>query len=197
MPVNELPKAPTGLRQARPDEPAQAHYGLTVKPIPKPLNTVLRVVDPSQIIRPMRPTVGREVSLWMFRMAYYHGLLQSVEKDHTPWGIMAGRKFGRFMELSSYEHLDKAMRALKLGVVEVSASDTQVIVDVDDCAICAGMIGLEEPPCSFIGGLVGSVVEKVTGKSSVIRQTRCQGMGHPMCRFEIEFGRNVVASAVL
>jgi predicted hydrocarbon binding protein len=139
----------------------------------------------------MRPTLGREVSLWMFRMAYFHGFLQTLDKENGPWGIMAGRKFSRFLDISSYEQMIKAFSSLKLGVVELTTSETSVTVDVSDCAICAGLIGLEEPCCSFIGGLVGSTVEKVVGRDVIVRQTMCQGMGQMLCRFDIEFTRVV------
>mgnify|MGYP000205926188 CR=1 FL=1 len=35
--------------------------------------------------------ISQRDSVWMFRAAYFQGLLQSVEKDFTPWGIMAGK----------------------------------------------------------------------------------------------------------
>lgn len=183
---------PSSLRPARPDEPATAHYGLVVKAIPKPLNTALRQVEPMQIVRAPRPQAGRDTSIWMFRAAYFNGLLQSLEKDHTPWGIMAGRKFGRLMQIDTYDKMVKAFEALKIGLVEVTTNNENLIIaEVSDCMICTGLMGIDEPVCSFVGGLIGSVVNTVTDRDAIVKETQCQAMNHPVCRFEMEFSRSV------
>jgi predicted hydrocarbon binding protein len=174
------------------NEPAQAHYGLVVKPIPKPLNTALRQVDSMNIIRAIRPRMGRETSQWMFRGAYFLGLLQAHGKDFHPWSLLAGRKFGQFVQLPDYESVDKAFRSMKIGRVIWREEANSVTFDVEECMICYGMMGLDEPCCGFVGGLLGSVVGRVTGRDVVVKETRCGATNHDVCRFEVSFSRGIV-----
>jgi predicted hydrocarbon binding protein len=179
------------LRAARPDEPATAHFGLVVKAIPMPLNTALRGIEPMQIVRAARPQAGRDTSLWMLRVAYFQGLLQTLEKDQVPWGLLAGRKFGRLMDIDSFERMQRAFQAMGIGIAEMRGTEDDIIVEVWDCMLCCGLMGIDEPCCSFIGGIIGAVASRVKDRDSTVRETRCMGQNHEVCRFEIEFSRSV------
>ncbi len=174
-------------------EPAQAHYGLVVKPIRKPLNIILRQVDSLNIIRAIRPRVGRDTSLWMFRTAYFQGLMQELGKDALPWSQLAGKKFGQLVQIPDYASVDRAFRSLRLGKVEFSEEPGLLVFDVEECFICSGLMGLSEPCCGFVGGLLVSVVNRVTGRDLFVRETRCVAQNHPSCRFELEFMRSMTS----
>lgn len=175
-------------------EPAQAHYGLVVKPVPKALNTALRQIDPASLIRAIRPRIGPQTSLWMFRAAYFMGFLQPIGHDHLPWSQLAGRKFGQLVEIPDYDSIDRAFRAMKMGRVTILEEVEHVVFEVSECLICDGLMGFEEPCCGFIGGLLNGVVQRVTGRDAVVRETKCCAMHHEACRFEVGFNRGPVTT---
>ena len=175
----------------RSDEPAQAHYGLVVKELRKPLNTALRQVEVMNIVRGNRPRLGREVSLWMFRAACFEGLMQSHGRDFNPWSLLAGRKFGQLVQIPDYASIDKAFRSMKIGTVTYTESANVVTFNVGECMICSGIISIEEPCCGFVGGLLGSVVQRVTDRDVIVKETQCMVRHADTCRFEVTFSRGV------
>lgn len=177
-----------GLRAATADEPAEAHYGLVVKPIPRPLNTALRGIEPLQIVRSIRPTLGRDVSMWMLRTGYFMGLVQSVGKEHSPWGMLAGRKLGKLFEkVTTPEQMQQLFESMKIGTLAINLTPGSATAEVEECMICANMLGVEEPCCSFMAGLIGAMVNRITGNECVVRETACSAMNSLTCRFAIEF----------
>ena len=135
------------------DEPAQAHYGLVVKPIPKPLNTALRGIEPLQVVRAIRPTIGRDVSVWMFRSGYFMALVQSLGKEYLPWSMLAGRKLGKLFEkVTTPEQMKQLFEAMRIGKLELDLTPGDASAEVTESVLCANMMGVEEPCCSFVAG---------------------------------------------
>ena len=177
-----------GLRPATADEPNQAHFGLVVKPIPKPLNTALRGIEPLQIVRAMRPTIGRDVSVWMLRTGYFMGLVQSLDKEYLPWSMLAGRKLGKLFEkVSTPAQMKQLFESMKIGQLELDLTPGKAKAELGDCMICANMMGIDEPCCSFVSGLIGAMLNRITGKECVVRETTCSAMRSMTCRFSIDF----------
>lgn len=129
----------------------------------------------------------------MFRLACFQGLMQSHGKDYGAWSMLAGRKLGQHMQIPNYASIDKAFRAMKLGRVKYTEEGNTVVFEVEECLVCDGIMGIDEPCCGFVGGLLGSVVQRVTDRDVVIRETQCIGRHHSACRFEISFTRSAVA----
>ncbi len=160
----------------------------------QPLNAALRTVDSLAVVRSIRPRVGRDTSLWMFRVAYYMAFLQSLGKDYVPWSLLAGRKFGKFFQIGSYEQMQAAFKAMKLGIVEILTVPNGLQIHVIDCMCCSGIIGLEEPACAFVGGLLAAIVQQISGRDLTVKETMCQGMNHPSCHFELDFTPETTAA---
>lgn len=176
------------------NEPAEAHYGLVVKAIRKPLNTALRQVEGLNIVRALRPRLGREVSQWMFRAACFQGLMQAHGRDYSPWSLLAGRKFGQLVQIPDYASIDKAFRSMKIGCVTYTESANSVTFDVAECMICHNVIGIDEPCCGFVGGLLGSVVQRVADRDVIVKETRCMVRHADACRFEVTYTRGVTTA---
>lgn len=176
------------------NEPAEAHYGLVVKALRKPLNTALRQIEGLNIVRAIRPRLGREVSQWMFRAACFQGLMQAHGRDFNPWSLLAGRKFGQLVQIPDYESIDKAFRSLKIGRVTYTESASLVTFDVAECMVCCGIIGIDEHCCGFVGGLLGSVVQRVTDRDVIVKETKCMVRHADACRFEVSYSRGVATA---
>jgi diguanylate cyclase (GGDEF)-like protein len=72
----------------------------------------------------------------------------------------------------------------RIGRVDLVAADEDtVVVDILDCASCAGLPDIEESVCHLEAGLIGRTIEKALGRLAHCREVLCCAHGADRCRF--------------
>ncbi len=130
----------------------------------------------------VRPEFGADIGVVPWRLIRLIALdkynLRSV-------AYLFGREIGSQLPVKKPEDLLKLVRDLKIGRAEVvKLADDEIIVDVFECATCAGIPKIGEPVCQFEAGIVGGALDKILGKNVKVLETKCWGLGDEVCRFE-------------
>jgi len=60
-----------------------------------------------------------------------------------------------------------------------------VVIQVEECADCTGMLNLGRSICYFVGGEITGAVEVAVGKSLAYVETRCTAKGDQCCEFRL------------
>ncbi|MBF7096584.1 DUF2507 domain-containing protein [Alkalibacter mobilis] len=68
----------------------------------------------------------------------------------------------------------------------VESSETKMVFEEDECAVCSGMPDIGEALCSFECGFIAGGLSKMLNKDVLVIETKCWGLGDRVCRFEAE-----------
>jgi predicted hydrocarbon binding protein len=146
-------------------------------------------MDFSSIIRTRRPTLGPELSTWMFRIGYYKNFLENLGDMNISEGTLMGRKLGQLLDMKSFDDLKKIFKMMKIGHVDIEEDPNnpkKILLDVKECMICHGVPPVSKPSCGVIAGIAAPMIENAKKMSVTIKETKCSAMGDDFCRFEIE-----------
>jgi predicted hydrocarbon binding protein len=149
-----------------------------------------------------RPTLGPTVPIAMFRAMRLLGMMQGLDGligDASTLVYSSGREVGRAMgaqlaeaargDLGTFVELTvKKLADLGVGrvsIVEARPEDGHLVLDVDECITCSGMAPIGRRICHFEAGMISSVIEAFTRKPNNVVETRCNGTGDGVCRFQV------------
>jgi predicted hydrocarbon binding protein len=149
-----------------------------------------RRVDVANAMRVVRPTLGDEAGLVLYRLLRLVALEDIIGRGAAGTAYVAGKKLGNSLGLTSLDAFLELCLTLKIGLIKVPVlTSTRIQVDVYECVTCAGMETVGRTLCSFEGGLIAGVVETVVKKKARAKEITCiGGLGHDACGFEIDVG---------
>jgi uncharacterized protein len=154
------------------------------------LNDSRMRVDVANAMRVVRPTLGDNAGLVLYRLLRLVALEDIIGRGAAGTAYVAGKKLGNSLGLTSLDAFLDLCTALKIGIIQVPVlTETRIHVDVYECVTCSGMETVGRTLCSFEGGLIAGVVETVVKKRARAKEVTCiGGLGHDSCGFEIEVG---------
>jgi diguanylate cyclase (GGDEF)-like protein len=97
---------------------------------------------------------------------------------------LAAKDFSRDLELGSIQALKDWFRGMDLGEVEVELDEEKVLVKLSRCLTCHRLPAVGAPLCTLEHGLVDGVLERITGREVISKETLCCGLGDTVCQFE-------------
>lgn len=169
---------------------SQPHLKPPAKPLANPVETqALKPIDIENALRIVRPTLGDEVGVALFRIVRLLALEDSFGRGASAMAYYAGKKLGASLELGSLDGFVELCAALKIGIVEIThVSDELIHVDIRECVTCSGMQTVGRPLCHLEGGLIVGVVEGLFARRARAVEVTCiGGLGDDTCGFDVEF----------
>jgi len=139
-----------------------------------------------EVSKVSRPQLGPEMPVALFRVVRLIAMEDLLGRSAGSMLYNAGEKIGLTLDVKTPGDLVNLVEALKIGKVDVvEATATRIIVDVYECVTCSGMERVGHAICHFEAGLVAGALQKITGASVFVKETRCiGGLGDETCRME-------------
>jgi diguanylate cyclase (GGDEF)-like protein len=97
---------------------------------------------------------------------------------------MAAKQFSGGLELQSIQDLKDWFTQMDLGELEVEVDEEKVLVKLSHCITCYRLPATGAALCDFERGLIDGVLERLTGRPVLTRETLCWGLGDTVCQFE-------------
>lgn len=143
----------------------------------------------SDINCPKRPNYGNTVNLVFLRTIRLIAMRETL--GHRLSGAIlytSGYKLASQSRVSSLQDLTSFLSRLMVGKTRVVRFDAEgAIFEEDECGICSGLPKINEPVCFFEAGFIAGALEQITRKDTIVRESKCWGLGDRVCRFEAEF----------
>ena len=138
--------------------------------------------------RIVRPKLGQEVPLSLFRILRIIGMRSILGESSGATLYMVGKNVGNMLEAKNIPELIDRIQELKIGIPEVEVIDEDhVVVKLYECITCAGFTYTGEMFCDMESGIIAGLMEKVYGKKAKSTQTKSWSAGFNYCEFEIFF----------
>lgn len=121
-------------------------------------------------------------------------LLYNINKSEAMHTLSTGRRkflisfVGLFSKRMLIYLLSHEIYKRGYGVPEILSIDTRrarVKIRIKNCYNAMGYENSEKPICYQMGGLLAGAVQTIFGKEMDVLETKCGGMGHSCCEFEI------------
>jgi predicted hydrocarbon binding protein len=142
------------------------------------------VVDDIKSI--VRPQLGEEVPLLLFRILRIIGMRSILGETSGATLYMMGKKVGNMLPVRTVEEFSETIRQLKIGIPEVVVIDEDhVTVKLFECITCAGFAYTGEMFCDMESGIIAGLLENVHGKKAKSTQTKSWSAGFNYCEFEV------------
>lgn len=149
---------------------------LTRPQAPRPRPTVEQVLS--------APVDEVAVAPQLFRLTLLTILPEVLGESTGPLLYLAAKRFSRDLGLRSLQSLKDWFRAMSLGEVEVELDEEKLLVKVAHCSLSYRLPAVGAPLCDFERGLIDGVLEVITGREVVTKETLCWGLGDTVCQFE-------------
>jgi len=120
----------------------------------------------------------------LFRYLQYCVLPEVLGASAGPAMYLAAKRFSRDLGLSSIQALKDWFRAMELGELEVELDEERVLVKLTHCLSCQRLPAVGAPLCDFERGIIDGVLEGITGREVLTKETLCWGLGDTVCQFE-------------
>ncbi len=134
----------------------------------------------------VRPQLGDEVPLTLFRILRIIGMRSLLGESSGPTLYMMGKSVGNMIGAATLEEFREKIKELKIGIPEVeSLDDDHLIVKLYECITCAGFVYTGEMFCDMESGIIAGMLEKVYGKKAKSTQTKSWSAGFNYCEFDI------------
>lgn len=142
-----------------------------------------------EISCPVRDLTGRQVDLVYYRIIRLIALRESLgSRLSANLLYQAGYRVGKQFDSASLQDLCKALDDFLLGRIKiVEQKENFLVLEEDECATCSGLPNIGEAVCDFEAGFIAGCLETITGKTVVVKETKCWGLGDTVCRFEANF----------
>jgi predicted hydrocarbon binding protein len=152
------------------------------------LPRVHKNVDVTNALRVMRPTLGDNAGVALYRLLRLVALEDIIGRGAAGTAYVAGKKLGVSLGFTSLDQFLELCDALKVGVIKVPvATSTRLHIDVFECVTCSGLIPVGRTLCHFEGGLVAGVAQTVLKRKTRAVETTCiGGLGDDACGIEVE-----------
>ncbi len=156
--------------------------------MPPPLRAVAQGVDVSNALKIVRPTLGDQAGVALYRLLRLVALEDIIGRGAAGTAYLAGKKLGLSLGLPALDDFLALCTSLKIGVIKVPVvTANKIHVDVYECITCSGMETVGRTLCHFEGGLIAGVVEGIVKKRTRAVEVTCiGGLGHDACGFELE-----------
>jgi diguanylate cyclase (GGDEF)-like protein len=122
--------------------------------------------------------------LSLLRLLQFALLPRVLGASTRPVLYLAAKEFSGDLELSSIQALKDWFREMDLGEVEVELDEEKVLVKLSHCLTCNRLPAIGAPLCALEHGLIDGVLERITGREVVSKETLCCGLGDTVCQFE-------------
>jgi len=139
-----------------------------------------------EISKTVRPELGADIGLLPWRLIRLIALNKYMGEVAGETAYIFGKQIGSALLVKTPEDLLKTVKDLKIGKAKVAEqTDTNIIIDVTECATCAGIPNIGKPVCQFEAGVISGALEKILNKTVNVTETKCWGLGDKVCRFEV------------
>ncbi|HBE44534.1 MAG TPA: hypothetical protein DDW17_03530 [Deltaproteobacteria bacterium] len=134
----------------------------------------------------VRPSLGDEVPLVLFRVLRIIGIRNLLGETSGPTLYMMGKEVGGMVKAKSIEEFKEKIKELKIGIPEVEKIDEdRIIVKLYECITCAGFTYTGEMFCDMESGIIAGLLETVYGKKAKSTQTKSWSVGYNYCEFDV------------
>lgn len=134
----------------------------------------------------VRPQLGEEVPLVLFRILRIIGMRSILGETSGATLYMMGKKVGNMLQARTMEEFSETIRQLKIGIPEVVTGDEDhITVKLFECLTCAGFPNTGEMFCDMESGIIAGLLENVHGKKAKSTQTKSWSAGFSYCEFEV------------
>jgi diguanylate cyclase (GGDEF)-like protein len=100
-----------------------------------------------------------------------------------------GRRAAKYLRLRDVGDIALVLNGMMPGHQHVVEWDgCRLVLEGAHGGSCEGADRIGLPMCVFEAGFVAGALERLTGKTVAVRETKCWGLGDGVCRFEAEVG---------
>lgn len=134
----------------------------------------------------VRPTLGEEVPLVLFRVLRIIGIRNILGESSGATLYMMGKHVGNMIGANDMKECKDKIRELKVGIPEIEIIDEDnIVVKLFECITCAGFTYTGEMFCDMESGIIAGLLEKVFKKRAKSTQTKSWSVGYNYCEFEV------------
>lgn len=144
-------------------------------------------IDFANATKVLRPTLGNEAPIALFRLVRLILLEDMFGVSATASSYLSGKQLGKGLGLRDLSQFVELCEQLKIGIIKTGENHKgQLHIDVFECVTCSGMTPPGRALCSFEGGLIAGVVEGISKNKVNVREVTCiGGLGHETCGFDV------------
>ncbi len=144
---------------------------------------------PAQILAETPRDASVPVSL--LRLMQFTVLPEILGASAGPAVYLASKRFSGGLGITSIQGLKDWFTQMHLGELEVELDEERVLVKLSHCLSCEYLPANGTAVCDFERGIVDGVLEGITGKDVLTKETLCWGLGDTVCQFEGYSGEHV------
>jgi uncharacterized protein len=146
----------------------------------------MREYSVDEIKRIVRPTLGEDIPLVLYRILRIIGMRNILGESSGATLYMMGKQIGNLVGADSLDVFKETIRDLKVGIPEVEVvEEDHLTVKLYECITCAGFTYTGEMFCDMESGIIAGLLEKVYGKRAKSTQTKSWSVGYTYCEFEV------------
>jgi diguanylate cyclase (GGDEF)-like protein len=120
----------------------------------------------------------------LLRLLQFAVLPEILGASAGPAIYLASKRSSVGLGIHSIRGLKEWFRDMCLGELEVELDEERVLVKLGHCLSCRRLPAGGTALCDFERGLVDGVLEGITGREVVTKETLCWGLGDTVCQFE-------------
>ena len=134
----------------------------------------------------VRPKLGEEVPLVLFRILRIVGIRQILGESSGATLYMMGKRVGAMIGAKDIDDFRSKIQELKVGIPEVETIDEDHLnIKLYECITCAGFTYTGEMFCDMESGIIAGLLESIYKKKAKSTQTKSWSMGYNYCEFEV------------
>jgi diguanylate cyclase (GGDEF)-like protein len=120
----------------------------------------------------------------LLRLLQFSILPEILGASAGPAIYLASKRCSNALGIHSIQGLKDWFREMRLGELEVELDEERVLVKLAHCLSCRQLPAGGSALCDVERGLVDGVLEGITGREVVTKETLCWGLGDTVCQFE-------------
>jgi diguanylate cyclase (GGDEF)-like protein len=120
----------------------------------------------------------------LLRLLQFSILPEILGASAGPAIYLASKRCSSALGIHSIQGLKDWFREMRLGELEVELDEERVLVKLAHCLSCRQLPAGGTALCDVERGLVDGVLEGITGREVVTKETLCWGLGDTVCQFE-------------
>ena len=120
----------------------------------------------------------------LLRLLQFSVLPEILGASAGPAIYLASKRFSSELGIHSIQGLKDWFLHMRLGELDVELDEERVLVKLGHCLSCQRLPAGGTAVCDFERGLVDGVLEGITGREVVTKETLCWGLGDTVCQFE-------------
>lgn len=137
---------------------------------------------------PLRPTVGDDFPVLLWRLIRMVGLPKILEEDAPIATYLMGKDIGKILKLKNLEEMTNKLAELKIGKIILSSKTKDYLrVEIGECLTCSGITPIAgRPLCHLETGIIAGVLEGLYPDRKIIgEEIKCiGGLGDDVCLVE-------------